>query len=112
MCEVMASSGSDEGRIPNPDLAVQEEAAPTSRELISRLARRHDVQLSTLTRYAEALGLSLDFVPTNERAPAQVRRPGEDLDAEDFGAPQEDQLVPKRAADDSEEALPVGPVAG
>jgi transcriptional regulator with XRE-family HTH domain/DNA-binding CsgD family transcriptional regulator len=88
---VMADSGSNSGADADLDSAEQTDAAARERELIARLTRRraasglsqarvarlmrtsqsavarlesgqHDAQLSTLTRYAEALGLSLDLV--------------------------------------------------
>ena len=87
----MADSGSTSGADADLDSAEQTDAAARERELIARLTRRraasglsqarvarlmqtsqsavarlesgqHDTQLSTLTRYAEALGLSLDLV--------------------------------------------------
>jgi repressor LexA len=87
----MADSGSASGADADLDSAEQTDAAARERELIARLTRRraasglsqarvarlmqtsqsavarlesgqHDTQLSTLTRYAEALGLSLDLV--------------------------------------------------
>jgi len=87
----MATSGAGSSANADPDPAEQADAAADERELIARLARaraasglsqarvaelmqtsqsavarlesgRHDAQLSTLARYAEALGLSLDFV--------------------------------------------------
>ena len=107
--EVMANSGSGSAANADLDSAGQADAAARGRELITWLTRRraasglsqaavarlmqtsqsavarlesgqHDVQLSTLTRYAGALGLSLDFVEgagtgTRPRAPAPVPGP-------------------------------------
>jgi repressor LexA len=95
---VMARSGSSSGADPDLDSADPADAAAGPQELITRLTRRraasglsqagvarlmrtsqsavarlesgqHDAQLSTVTRYAGALGLSLDLV---EDSPGQA----------------------------------------
>jgi repressor LexA len=61
----------------------------TSQSAVARLeSGRHDVQLSTLTRYAGALGLSLDLVKDTE-APAGdfTEDPGAHADARPEGRP-------------------------
>ena len=64
------------------------ELMQTSQSAVARLeSGRHDVQLSTLARYAEVLGFALDLT---ENTAAQTEAPGEDLSAEtDETAPQE-----------------------
>jgi repressor LexA len=105
----MADSGSTPGADADLDSAEQTNAAARERELIARLTRRraasglsqarvarlmqtsqsavarlesgqHDTQLSTLTRYAEALGLSLDLVE-DTGTPAGGSRSGSGAEA-------------------------------
>jgi len=61
----------------------------TSQSAIARLeSGRHDVQLSTLTRYAGALGLSLDLAGDAEaRAGDSAKNPGPHADARPEGRP-------------------------
>jgi repressor LexA len=107
--------GEGEGSTLGPPPADLEESSRRSRELITSLARRrtalglsqaevarrmntsqaavarleshrHDAQLSTLSRYAAALGLSVDFL-------LRDRLLGDDLEAGDSRAPAEDHQV-------------------
>ena len=104
------------------DAAEQVDAAARERELIARLTRRraasglsqarlarlmqtsqsavariesgrHGAQFSTLTRYAEALGLSLNLV---EDTKTQAGEPGEDPRAEAAGTPPQEQASAER----------------
>ncbi len=133
----MANSGGRSGADADLDSAGHTDAAARDRELIARLTRqraasglsqarmarlmqtsqsavarlesgRHDVQLSTLTRYAGALGLSLDLVEDTEtQAGGSTASPG----AEAAETPPEAQVSleqPQRAAPSRAAARPKG----
>lgn len=68
----------------------------TSQSAVARLeSRQHDAQLSTLTRYAEALGLSLDFA---EDTSTQARDSTADARGVAAGASSEGQVSLERSA--------------
>jgi repressor LexA len=134
----MASSESGEGTALDRTLTYQEEVAGSSRELITWLARwraasglsqaeiarrmhtsqpavarleshQHDAQLSTLSRYVSALGLSMDFTLKDERTEEPIWRSDEDPGTEDHKASREDHLFDSRVPDNGAVGLSTSP---
>jgi repressor LexA len=132
-------AGTSEGTVPEADLAEQDEAAlrrhlitrlvrqrvalglsqaeiakrmHTSQAAIARLeSRRHDVQLSTVTRYVAALGLSMDIVEDGG-AQAQTWRSAGDAGAGNLEILREDHLIDNHTASNGPETLPASPGSG